>query len=101
MALSGRVDVKTVVDRIAVLQLARSPELHAAMQRKANRMASDLRQAAPVKSGAGRASITGDVVMGPTGWTAIAGWDPQHYYMGIQNSRTRWAGRAAASVRYV
>lgn len=82
-------------------RLARSPEVRQVLSTVSDRGADSLRQAAPSRTGAGRASIYSDVRMGPDGWYGVASWDDAHYYMGIQQTRTRWADPAIARIRYV
>lgn len=86
-------------DRIR--EFARSPEVHDFLKDRAEEAADALRANAPVRTGAGRASVRVHMEMGPEGWYATASWDEAHYYMGIQNTRQHWADRAAATVRYV
>lgn len=81
--------------------ISRGPELHDFMQGKASDAADELRRFAPVRSGAGRRSITSRAVLGVDGWEGRATWDDEHYYMGILNSRTHWADPAVQRVRYV
>lgn len=62
----------------------------------------NLRASAPVRSGAGRASITSTTDRDfESGWVGRATWDDEHYYLGILNSRTGWASRVADRIRYV
>jgi hypothetical protein len=82
-------------------EIARSPELRAWLAGQMRGVADNLRSEAPVKTGAGRASITSAVDRGTQGWVGTAGWDSEHYYMGLQQSRTHWADGAIARVRYV
>jgi hypothetical protein len=86
--------------------IKRGSEVYAFCRRQADDAADVLRRAAPVRSGAGRASVRSSVEMGPEGWYGVASWDESHYYLGILNtkdaqSREGWADRAAAQVRYV
>jgi hypothetical protein len=63
--------------------------------------ATDLRSEAPVRTGAGRASIRARAERDGLDWVGAASWDDEHYYMGIQNSRTHWAEPTVQRVRYV
>jgi hypothetical protein len=93
--------VTVTVNPSLVLSLARSPELYAHLHRMVDGAAENMRGAAPVRTGAGRASIRGQVVMTPTGWVGAAGWDRTHYYMGFQNRRRHFVEPALTRVRFV
>lgn len=80
-------------------KLAFSPDMERLLRRKADAVAAKLRAAAPVESGAGRASIRGRTAMTPRGWIASASWDEQHYYLGILNTRTHWAEPVVQGLR--
>jgi hypothetical protein len=95
-----RVDVTVYEDRIRAL--ARSQDCYDFVRSVVDGEAIGLFEAAPVRTGAGRASIRGRVEMGVDGWVGAASWDTQHYYMGLRNTRTHWADRVAAQqIRYV
>lgn len=86
-----------VIDAIAA-----GDETRALVEGKANDAAADLRSEAPVRTGAGRASIRARTERdGDGSWVGAASWDDEHYYMGIQNSRTHWAAPTVQRVRYV
>lgn len=82
-------------------KLAYSPTMRRVLERQADRISAELRAAAPVKTGAGRASIRTRTALGPTGWEASASWDAQHYYLGIQNTRTHWAEQVVQRLRNI
>lgn len=84
-----------------IWEIARGPETYNFVRKQVDETAETLRRSAPVRTGAGRGSITGRVWMGPDGWFGTASWDEAHYYLGIQNAQRKWADRAAALVRYV
>jgi hypothetical protein len=72
------------------------------VQGRTDNAAFALRSSAPVRSGRGRASITATTQRDfLDGWVGKATWDDEHYYMGIQNSRTAWASKVADRIRYV
>jgi hypothetical protein len=96
-----RTEVAVTVYPKAWDSIARSEQVHSWLDVKVSGIAEDLRRAAPVRSGAGRNSISSAVRMGADGWYGTASWDDAHYYMGIQNSRTHWAAQAAQRVRFV
>jgi hypothetical protein len=85
----------------AVDAIARGPDVYAFVQGLVDEAAATMREGAPVRTGAGRASIRGQVWMGPDGWFGTASWDVQHYYMGIQNDRRHFVEPALSRVRYV
>lgn len=93
------VNVTTFPEAIAAIR--ESQGTRALVGRYADSAAFALRASAPVRSGAGRASIRSATEHNfEAGWVGTASWDDEHYYMGIQNSRTSWASKAARSVRY-
>jgi hypothetical protein len=94
-------EVTVTVHTGLALELARSPQMRTILGDVADGLAAELRSEAPVRTGAGRRSITSDVVMAAEGWVGTAGWDPAHFYMGIQNRRTHWAQPTLSRVRYV
>lgn len=101
-----KTSVKVTVDLDAIEAIKVSSEARSFVLDKAEEAATALRRAVPVRTGAARASISADAVLTSDGWTGVASWDTQHYYVGILNSRrgqpdAGWADRAAASVRYV
>lgn len=85
-----------VIDEIAM-----GDETRDLVLAKADDAATDLRSEAPVRSGAGRASIKARVERDGTDWVGAASWDDEHYYMGILNSRDHWAEPTVQRVRYV
>jgi len=95
------VEVQVTVHDEVIREIARGPELREFLLRTVSEFASELRADAPVRTGAGRRSIVAKVEMGATGWYGTASWDDAHYYLGIQNSRTRWAQPTLSRVRYV
>ncbi len=104
--MASRVTVRVTVRQSGLEAIKRGPEVYSFVRRHTDNAAEALRRAAPVRTGAGRGSITTDVVMGPDGWVGYASWDERHYYLGILNARETqthegWADRAAATVRYV
>jgi hypothetical protein len=99
--MATRVDVDVTVFEGSIREIARGPELHSYLRRAVDEVAEGMRSGAPVRSGAGRASIRGQVHMGPDGWYGTASWDTRHYYMGILNSRRQFAEPAIMRVRYV
>lgn len=94
-------EVRVTVHTGLVAELARSPQMRTLLGEVAAGLAAELRSEAPVRTGAGRRSITSDVLMDTDGWVGTAGWDPEHFYMGIQNRRTHWAQPTLSRVRYV
>ena len=99
MADTVRVDVN--VHRAAIAEIARGHETYELVTRFADDVVEEMRRGAPVRTGAGRASIRTRAALGPDGWYATASWDERHYYMGIQNGRRQFAEPALARVRYV
>lgn len=99
--MNVNVTVRVTPNVALVPVLSHGANIQAHLRRMAERAADDLRQSAPARTGAGRASITGGTVMTADGWVGTAGWDRAHYYMGIQQSRTHWADPAFQRVRYV
>lgn len=85
----------------AVDRIARSMEVHDNVKRIVDDLAEGLRRAVPVRTGAGRKSVTGRVAMGPNGWYGAASWDEAHYYLGILNSRRHFAEPVMDRIRYV
>lgn len=85
----------------AVLYLARSPEMQHLLEQIADAVAQDVRDHAPVKTGAGKDSIEGDAILVDEGWIAAISWDRKHFYMGIQNKRKPFAEPALQRVRFV
>lgn len=86
----------------AIMAIAQSEATRRMVQAKVDTLAYGLRAGAPVRTGAGRASITAKTERDfEHGWVGTATWDEEHYYMGILNSRTRWADPTVAAVRYV
>lgn len=89
------------VNEAAIADLARGPEMYDLLRGTADEVSEEMRRGAPVRTGAGRASIRSRVEMTADGWVATASWDERHYYMGIQNSRREFAETALSRVRYV
>lgn len=86
----------------AIEAIKQSDDTRVMVSGRADMAAAALRSSAPTRSGAGRASINSMTERDfETGWVGKASWDDEHYYMGIQNSRTGWANSAASRVRYV
>jgi hypothetical protein len=83
------------------LELSHSAALHEYLSRETDALAADMRDHAPVRTGAGRQSIGGQVLMTPEGWVGVASWDVAHYYMGFQDRRKPFAEPALQRVRYV
>lgn len=97
-----RYEVNVTVYLSAIDAIKDSADTRSMVQRYADSAAFNLRASAPVRSGAGRASITARTERDfDSGWVGKATWDDEHYYMGILNSRTGWAAQAASRVRYV
>jgi hypothetical protein len=95
-------DVRVTVYEDRLRALARSQDAYEFVRAIVEREVRVLVAAAPVRTGAGRASIRPRVEMGPDGWYGTASWDTSHYYMGLRNVRTHWADRVAAQgIRYV
>lgn len=100
--MANRVDYKVTPIPGGALEIARSPELRAWLAERMRSIADDLRRDAPVKTGAGRGSIASDVELSSGGWAGSAGWDAEHYYMGIQQTRKHWADPVVDHIdRYV
>lgn len=101
MAGEVTVTVRVQVFEPAIREIARGPDVHDFVLRIASDLAEGLRAGAPVRTGAGRASIRARAEMGPDGWYSTASWDTQHYYMGIQNDRRHFVEPALSRVRFV
>lgn len=94
-------DVKITVYESAIRDIARGPDTYEFVRSIVDDAAATMRQGAPVRTGAGRASIVSRVEMGPDGWYGTASWDTRHYYMGILNTRRHFVEPALSRVRYV
>jgi hypothetical protein len=94
-------DVQVTYYPEVIDEIAMGDSTRALLQDKVNDAAADLRSEAPVRTGAGRASITATTERDGTDWVGKAGWDDEHYYMGILNSRDHWAEPTVQRVRYV
>jgi hypothetical protein len=101
MAGTTKVSTKVTVRHQAVAELARGPELRRHLEQAVTDMALDMQAHAPVRSGAGRRSIKGEVVMTSEGWVGTASWDVAHYYLSFQDKRKQFAEPAIQRVRYV
>jgi hypothetical protein len=99
--VTTRVEVKIRIIPGAMDRVARSPEVRDRIQEIVDSLAEGLRRAVPVRTGAGRRSIKGRVVMGPNGWIGGASWDEAHYYLGILDSRHHFAEPVMNRVRHV
>lgn len=99
--MAHQVDVVITVYESRIRALGRTQDAYDFIRGRAEEAAQALRASAPVRTGAGKASIKVRMAMGNEGWVGAASWDTSHYYMGILNAEDRWADRAAASVRYV
>lgn len=97
----NRVSVEVDVHHGALAEMARAHDTRELVLRVAEDIAEGMRAGAPVRTGAGRASIRAHAEMGSDGWYATASWDERHYYMGIQNTRRHFAEPALSRVRYV
>ncbi len=97
----NRPEVDVNVHPRALEEIARSHDTYDLVRDTAERVAAEMRHGAPVRTGAGRASIRARADMTPDGWVATASWDERHYYMGIQNARRRFAEPALSRIRYV
>ena len=101
MARTNVTDVRVTVYDTAIAAIARGPEVYDFVRKIVDGAAEGMRGGAPVRTGAGRASIGGRVVMGADGWYGVASWDTRHYYMGIQNARQSFVEPAFSRVRFV
>lgn len=99
--MAQSVTVTVQVNSALPMELAHGPEIHEMLRRAVDALASDMRAHAPVRTGAGRNSIEGEVLMTPEGWVGVASWDAKHFYMGIQDRRKPFAEPALQRVRYV
>jgi hypothetical protein len=99
--MANRAELDVTIIPGAGAQIARSQHMRAWLAERMKSIADDLRSEAPVKTGRGRGSIHSDVDLSSAGWTGTAGWDTEHYYMGIQQTRTHWADQAVSRIRYV
>lgn len=82
------VQVRVTVHDGAFIELAHGADTKAAMQAIVDPMAKAARAAAPRRTGAGAASISGEAVMGPRGWVGIVAWTRIRYYMRFQQTGT-------------
>jgi hypothetical protein len=100
--MSGaRYEVNVTVFPAAIEAIKQGEETRQLVSRRTEDAAFSLRAGAPVRTGAGRASITASTERDfDSGWIGKATWDDEHYYMGILNSRDHWADEAVQRLRY-
>lgn len=80
---------KVVVHEAQVEALKRHPELPAHLRDITSPLVAKARSAAPKRTGAGAASIHAELVLDGDEWTALVGWDREHYYMRFHELGTR------------
>jgi HK97 gp10 family phage protein len=73
--------VRLVLDTAALAALLRGPDARAVIDDAGREFADAARSLAPHRTGAGAASIHGDVVDGPGGPESDVTWDQEHAYM--------------------
>ncbi len=89
MAFAVGVSVRLEVDERSVSQLKTDPAIADYIQRGAEGLAQQLRDATPRASGAGAASIA--THPGPASMGAFdSGWDKAHYYLGFPEYGTKY-----------
>lgn len=101
MTAHTRFEVKTTYYPEVIDEIEMSDDTRLMIQSKVDDAAADLRSEAPVRTGAGRASIRSKTEREGVEWVGTASWDDEHYYMGILNSRTHWAEPTVQRVRFV
>lgn len=79
-------DVTVIVNEAEIKALARAEWFRSEMQTRADAVAAAARPRAPHRTGAGAASIHGEVVSGADGYEGRVSWDTAHAYMRFQHS---------------
>lgn len=89
MATSG---VRFILDEAAIASLVHTPEAQMEAEAAGAEFADVARGLAPKRTGAGAASISGEIVDTPTAFESHVSWDAEHYYMYFQQFGTQFMG---------
>jgi len=82
------------LDEAAIASLTGTPEARELTEEAGREFADTARALAPRRTGAGAASIHGELVQTPDGVESDVSWDQGHHYMYFQELRTGFMARA-------
>lgn len=82
-------DVRVVLHDRAIRALSALPALRGVLEATSRPLIAAAQGAAPKRTGAGAASIHAEAVLDGDEWSALIGWDREHYYMRFHELGTR------------